>query len=165
MRRPATPRIGDDVLSVRCRRQSCGEISVVSVFIVLFLNAQCARAGFEDCPADFPLGQRDVEEGGRLLGATGLPLLFDEGVVLLLGGIASSFFISRSVGLVRGGSAPGVERLAEEQTGPRARCRCERISFAERAAEQRPASDADCIFDKPRRAKSLSDFFENDSND
>lgn len=83
---------------------------------------------------------------------TCLPLLLDEGVVLLLGGIASSFFISRSVGLVRRGSAPGLERLAEEQAGPCARCRCERILLSERAAEQGSASDANGIAEKSRRA-------------
>ena len=122
--------------------------------MVLLLNAQRARAGFEDRPSDFPLGQRNVEERGWLFGAAGrFPLAVDERVVLLLGGIASSFFISRSVGLVRGGSAPGMERLAEEQAGSRARGRREWIPFAERAAEQGPASDADGIADKPRRAR------------
>ena len=126
----------------------------MSAFMALFLNAQSAPAGFEDRSADFPLGQRNVEESGWLFGPTGwLPLLLDERVVLLLGGIAASFFISRSVGLVRGSSAPGMERLAEEQAGLCSRCRREWIPFAECATEQRAASDADCIADKPRRAR------------
>ena len=47
------------------------------------------------------------QAGGRFFGAAcWLPLLLDERVVLLLGRIASSFFISRSVGLVRGAVLP-----------------------------------------------------------
>ena len=129
----------------------------INVFMRLLLDAQSARAGFEDCSADFALGERDVEEGGWLIGVTGwLPLLLDERVVLLFGGIASSFFISRSVGLVRGGSAPGLERLAEKQAGPCPGRRRERITFAERATEQSAASDADGITDKPCRARSCA---------
>src|SRR4030088_2368014 len=88
----------------------------INVFMRLLLDAQSARAGFEDCSADFALGERDVEEGGWLIGVTGwLPLLLAERGVLLFGGIVSPFSIPAVVGFVGGGSAPVWERLAEKQ--------------------------------------------------
>ena len=41
-------------------------------------------------------------------------LSIDESLKLLLGGIASCLFITSIVCLVRGGLAPGLERLAQE---------------------------------------------------
>jgi len=126
----------------------------MSAFMGLLLNAQRARAGCEDRSADFTLGKRNVEDGCGLFGATGwLPLLLDERVVLLFGGIASSFFISSSVGLLCGGSAPGLERLAEEHASSCSRCREQWIFLAEGVPEQSAASGADRISEKPRRAR------------
>ena len=77
------------------------------------------------------------------------PLPLVERLILPLDGIAASFFISLSVGLLRVGGAPGLERLAEKQPAPRAKRRGQRTALAKSLAQQSPARRADSIADDP----------------
>ncbi len=62
-------------------------------------------------------------------------LSIDESLKLLLGGIASCLFIPGIVCLVRGGLAPGLERLAQKHAASRRRSRNQRITVAKFVAD------------------------------
>ena len=88
----------------------------------LILNAKSCRARREDDAVLLPLRERHVEEPQmrRVIRLRCEPLPLIERLILPLDGIAASFFISLSVGLLRVRGAPGLERLAEKQPAPRA---------------------------------------------
>ena len=62
-------------------------------------------------------------------------LSIDESLKLLLGGIASCLFITSIVCLVRGGLAPGLERLAKKDTASSAGSGDQRITVAKFVAD------------------------------
>ena len=79
------------------------------IVVGLLLNAESRRARREDDAVLFPLGKRHIEEPQmhRIIRLRSEPLPLGERLVLPLCGIALSFFISRSVGLLRRRPARG----------------------------------------------------------
>ncbi len=78
-------------------------------------------------------------------------LSIDEGLKLLLGGIASCLFITSIVCLVRGRLAPGLERLAQKHAASSAGSSDQRITVAKFVADQCTTSGADRVTDNARR--------------
>ena len=62
-------------------------------------------------------------------------LSIDESLKLLLGGVASCLFITSIVCLVRGGLAPGLERLAQKHAASRRRSRNQWVTVAKLIAD------------------------------
>jgi hypothetical protein len=121
-------------------------MNVLIAFMTLLLDAKCCGAGFENRTIDIPLGKRDIEEANVFsIGVSRLPLLLDEELVLLFGGIASSFFIARSVGLLISSAAPCLERLAEECAGSGTRGCEQGIAFPKSVPEKSAARGAKAI--------------------
>ena len=121
--------------------------------VALFLDADGCGAGREDDAVLLPFGQRDFEEAHACAVIELRPetLPFVERLELLLRRFASCFVIPGIVGLLRGGIAPSLERLAQKHAASRRRSGDQRITFAEFATDQRAASCADGVPDNARR--------------
>jgi len=80
----------------------------------LFLDAQRRGGWGEGDAVDLPLGKGHVQQAdvGCVIDSGCGALLVNEHLELLLGSVASSFFITRSVRLLLGEAAPGLERFA-----------------------------------------------------
>ena len=124
------------------------------IVIGLLLDAESRRARREDDAILFPLGKRHIEEPQmrRIIRLRSHALPLGERLVLPFGGIALSFFISRSVGLLRRGPAPRLERLAEQHAASCAEGRVERFAFAQFVTEQSATRRAGGVTDNASSA-------------
>ena len=115
----------------------------------LVLNADSGTGGSQGDSVDLSLWQWNFKEPD--IGSIGClwrsALAVNESLELLLGSIASAFFITGSIGVFLRGVVPCLDHFAGQQaTASASRCN-QRVALAESAAEKRTASYTDCITD------------------